>query len=39
MWAVQPYLTLGAEYAYGRRMNEDGSDLDNHRVAVGVQVF
>ena len=39
MWAVQPYLTLGAEHAYGRRGNEDGSDLDNHRVAVGVQVF
>ena len=39
MWAVQPYLTLGVEYAYGRRDNEDGSDLDNHRVAVGVQVF
>jgi len=39
MWAVQPYLTLGVEYGYGQRENEDGSDLDNHRVAVGVQVF
>jgi len=39
MWAVQPYLTLGVEYAYGSRENKDGSDLDDNRVAVGLQLF
>jgi len=39
MWRVQPYLTLGAEYGYGRRENKDGSDLDNHRIAIGIQLF
>lgn len=39
MWQVLPYLTMGAEYAYGQRENKDGSDLDNNRVAVGVQFY
>lgn len=39
MWSVQPYLTVGAEYAYGSRENKDGSDLDNQRFAVGIQLF
>jgi hypothetical protein len=39
MWSPLPYLTLGLEYAYARRENRDGSDLDNHRVAVGFQIF
>jgi DcaP outer membrane protein len=39
MWQVLPYLTMGAEYAYGQRENKDGSDLDNHRVAVGFQFY
>jgi hypothetical protein len=39
LWTVQPYLTLGAEYDYGKRENKDGSSLDNHRVMFGVQIF
>lgn len=39
MWSVQPFLTVGAEYAYGSRENKDGSDLDDHRIAVGIQLF
>jgi len=39
MWSPLPYLTLGLEYSYGRRENLDGSDLDNHRFAVGFQIF
>jgi hypothetical protein len=39
MWQVLPYLTMGIEYAYGKRENNDGSDLDNHRIAVGVQFY
>ncbi|MDH3830035.1 MAG: DcaP family trimeric outer membrane transporter [Gammaproteobacteria bacterium] len=38
-WTVLPYLTIGAEYGYGRRENKDGSDIDNHRIMFGVQVF
>lgn len=39
MWQVLPYLTVGAEYAYGLRENKDGSDIDNHRVAFGFQFY
>jgi len=39
MWQVLPYLTMGVEYAYGQRENKDGSDLDNHRIGVGIQIF
>lgn len=39
MWEVLPYLTFGAEYAYGQRENKDNSDVDNHRFAVGVQFY
>ena len=39
MWQIQPFLTLGVEYAYCLRENKDGSDLDNHRVAMGIQIF
>jgi len=39
MWQTPPYLTIGAEYAYGQRENEDGSDLDNHRIALGFQAY
>jgi len=34
-----PFLAGGVEYAYGRLWLKDGSDRDDHRVAVGVQVF
>jgi hypothetical protein len=39
MWQVLPYLTVGAEYSYGKRENKSGPDLDNHRVMIGVQVY
>ncbi len=39
LWSVQPFLTIGIEYKYGIRENKDGSDLDNHRVAIGIQIF
>lgn len=39
MWEIQPQLTIGIEYAYGQRENKDGSDLDNHRIALGIQIF
>jgi hypothetical protein len=39
MWQVLPYLTLGVEYAYGQSEKKDGSDLDNHRIAVGFQYY
>ncbi len=39
MWNVYRYITLGVEYAYGRRENKDNSDLDNHRIAVGMQFY
>ena len=38
-WIVLPYLTIGAEYGYGRRENKDGSDIDSHRIMFGVQMF
>lgn len=39
MWQVLPYLTLGAEYAYGRSEDKSGDELDNHRIAIGFQFF
>lgn len=39
MWSMLPYLTVGAEYAYGKRENKDGSGLDNQRFALGVQIY
>jgi len=32
-------LTLGVEYIYGRRESQDDSDLDNHCVGLGFQIF
>jgi len=39
MWAVQPYLTLGVEYAFGRNEMDDGTDLSNHRIMFGIQIY
>jgi len=39
MWSLQPYLTMGFEYQYGKRKNVDDSNLDNHRLAFGIQIF
>ena len=39
MWEVLPYLTFGVEYAYGQRENKDGSDVDNHRLGLGLQFY
>ena len=39
MWSAMRFATFGAEYSFGRRATKDGSNLDNHRVMVGIQVF
>ena len=39
MWSIQPYLTLGIEYAYGMRENKDGSDLDKNRIGIGIRLL
>ncbi len=39
MWSPYPYITVGAEYAYGKLENHDGTDLDNRRLGIGVQFF
>lgn len=39
MCSLQPYLTMGFEYSYGKLENVDNSDLDNHRLAFGIQIF
>jgi len=39
MWSVLPYLTMGVEYGYGQRENNDNSDIDNHRIAFGIQIY
>ncbi len=39
MWTIQPYLTLGVEYAYGQNETADGTNRSNHRVALGIQVY
>ncbi len=38
-WQILPYLNLGLEYSYGMQENKDGSDLDNHRIAIGFQFY
>lgn len=39
MWSIQPYLTLGIEYAYGQRVTKNSAERDNQRIALGVQIF
>lgn len=39
MWSVLPYVNLGFEYDYGLRSQKDGSNKDNHRVMLGMQIF
>jgi len=39
MWQVFPYLSVGAEYTYGKRENKAGPDFDNNRLAVGFQFY
>ncbi len=39
MWQALPYLNVGVEYGYGARERKDGSDVDNHRVALGFQLL
>jgi len=39
MWSLYRYITLGVEYAYGKGENNNGSDIDNHRIAVGMQFY
>ncbi len=38
-YEITPYLTLGVEYAWGERENLDGSNIENHRVTLGFQLF
>lgn len=39
MWRTQRFITMGIELAYGTRENIDGSDLNDTRIAFGMQVF
>lgn len=39
MWPVLPYLTLGLEYDYSRKIVNDGSSKDNSRFMFGMQIF
>jgi len=39
MKRLQPYLTVGIEYAYGKNEFSASPGFDNHRIAVGVQLF
>lgn len=39
MWSTMPYVTAGLEYAYGMVTRQDGTKRDNHRPAIGVQLF
>ena len=39
MWRTQRFITMGIELAYGTRENIDGSELNDTRVAFGMQVF
>jgi hypothetical protein len=39
MWQVFPNLSIGGEYSYGRRHNGEGPDADNHRIAIGTQIY
>lgn len=39
MYRFNSYLTGGIEYNYGQRQNLDDSDIDNHRVMIGLQLF
>lgn len=34
-----PFITMGVEYSYARLTTRDGSVTDNHRIAVGVQIY
>lgn len=39
MWSAMPYITCGVEYTYARVELKDDSSHDNHRFAIGVQIF
>jgi len=39
LFKLNQWLTLGVEYEYGRRENIDNSDLDSHRLMLGLQLF
>jgi len=39
LFHLNKWVTVGVEYNYGRRENVDHSDLDNHRVMLGMQLF
>lgn len=39
MYRFNDYITGGIEYNYGQRKNLDNSNIDNHRVVIGLQLF
>jgi hypothetical protein len=39
LYHIQPYLTFGVEYTYGKRTNLSAPFKDNHRILFGFQLF
>ena len=39
IYQFNEHLSIGLEYIYGERENNDGSDIDNQRVALAFQLF
>jgi hypothetical protein len=39
LYHIQPYLTFGVEYMYGKRTNLSAPSKDNHRILFGFQLF
>jgi DcaP outer membrane protein len=39
LYHIQPFLTFGVEYTYGKRTNLGAPFNDNHRVLLGFQLF
>jgi DcaP outer membrane protein len=39
LYHIQPFLTFGVEYTYGKRTNLGAPFKDNHRVLFGFQLF
>jgi hypothetical protein len=38
-YQISPFLVVSAEYNWGKRENLDGSDLDDQRITLGLQLF
>jgi len=38
-YQISPFLVVSTEYNWGKRENLDGSDLDDHRITLGLQLY